>query len=230
MAARLNIVLVEDNDDLREATVESLRAEGHSVVGLDCAEALPEETAWSRIDVMIIDVGLPGEDGLSLARRIRAVAPATGLIMLTARSLPRERKAGYDAGADIYMAKPVSLEELLAALQALARRLGLAPQSAPALRLDLTKLSLHGRTPEPVRLSPQEAAILAALCRATDQRLENWQLIEVLEKVNDAAAKAALEIAITRLRKKIHEAGESTPPIKALRNWGYQLCVPVQFV
>ena len=229
MATCLNIVVVEDNDDLRDATLEALRAEGHSVVGIDCAESLSEQTAWSHIDVMILDVGLPGEDGLSLARRIRAVAPAIGLIMMTARGLPLDRKAGYDCGADIYLAKPVSLEELLAAIQALARRLGLTSAADIELRLDLPGLALHGALPSPVRLSPQEAALLAAFCRAPDKRLESWQLIEVLEKLNGTAAKASLEITITRLRKKIQQMGKPAPLIKSLRNWGYQLCVPIRF-
>lgn len=228
MAPHLNVVVVEDNDDLREATVDALRAEGYDVVGIDCAEALPEETAWKHIDVMIVDLGLPGEDGLSLSRRIRAAAPGIGLIMVTARSLPRERKVGYDSGADIYMPKPVTLEELLAAIRALGRRLERPVEAATGLHLDLSGLALRGPSAPPVSVAAPEAALLAAFCRAADQRLETWQLLEVLEKFRGSQDKWALELTISRLRKKIKQAGEPAVAIRSIRGWGYQLCVPLQ--
>ena len=69
----LNIIVVEDNDELREATVDALCAEGHLVLGLDCAEALPEQASWRRVDLMVVDLNLPGEDGLALTRRVRSL-------------------------------------------------------------------------------------------------------------------------------------------------------------
>jgi DNA-binding response OmpR family regulator len=225
---RLNIVVIEDNDDLREATVDALRGRGHQVLGLGCAEALPEESPWQRIDILVVDLNLPGEDGLSLAARARALQPDVGIIMVTARGLPTDKLAGYETGADIYMTKPVSLEELSAAIRSLSRRLRTGSTAAPRLTLDLARSTLRCADQSEVRLSGQECAFLAALARASDQRLETWQLIDILDKGSAEDPKAALEICIARLRKKLLQSSCTELAIKSLRNWGYQLQADVQ--
>lgn len=221
MDTELNIVVVEDNDDLREATVEALMAEGHKVLGLDCAEALPERASWQHIDLMVVDLNLPGEDGLALTRRVRALQPNIGVIMVTARDLLTDKQRGYASGADIYMAKPVSLEELSAAIQALSRRL--KPHTAVPCNatLDMTRNILRGASQAEVQLTPQETALLTAFCRVADGRIETWQLIEALGKGQAEDPKAALEILIARMRKKLQQAGCEQLGIKAIRNWGY---------
>lgn len=219
----LNILVIEDNDELREATVDALRLEGYRVQGLDCAEALPEHTARQRIDLMVVDLNLPGEDGLALTQRVRAVQPDIGIIMVTARSLAADKQRGYASGADIYMAKPVSLEELTAGIQALSRRLKSNTVPPASLTLDLVRHTLSGPNQLELPLTHQEAALLTAFGRAAEGRLESWQLIEVLGKENAEDPKLALEITITRLRKKLLQAGCSELAIKSIRNWGYQL-------
>ncbi len=228
MGTRLNIVVVEDNDELREATVDALQLEGHNVLGLDCAEALPEQSPWRHIDLMVVDLNLPGEDGLSLTQRVRAIQPDIGIIMVTARDLSSDIQRGYANGADIYMAKPVALEELNAAINSLARRLKPAEYRLVSLRLDLTKHTLHDRKLSEVQLSGQEAALLAAFSRAANQRLETWQLIEILQKDTASDPKAALEILIARLRKKLLQAGYTEVAIKSIRNWGYQMSASLE--
>jgi DNA-binding response OmpR family regulator len=219
----LNIIVVEDNDDLREATVDALLAEGHHVLGLDCAEALPEQASWRHIDLMLIDLNLPGEDGLALTRRVRAMQPDIGIIMVTARCLPTDKQRGYVSGADIYITKPVSLEELCAAIQSLSRRL--KPQSALAerLTLNLSQHILRYQNEIQLQLTSHESALLAAFCRAAECRLATWQLIDILEKNSAEDPKAAVEILIARLRKKLLQAGCTTLSIKSIRNWGYQM-------
>jgi len=123
VAAHLNIVVVEDNEDLREAIVDVLAALGHRVLGLSCAEELGDEGAQAMIDLLVVDLNLPGEDGVSLSRRLRSTQPGLCILMMTARDTVRDKVAGYEAGADIYLTKPVSIEELSAAVQSLGRRL-----------------------------------------------------------------------------------------------------------
>ena len=220
----MNIVVVEDNDDLREVMVEVLTAQGHFVSGLDCAESLVEFNGLMHM--VILDLNLPGEDGLSLANRLRANYPQLGIIMVTARGMPSEKAQGYENGADIYLVKPVSHDELVAAVAALARRL--APVAVPdRITVNGLKLMLEGLEGQRVSLSVLQLAVLSAFAKVPDQRMESWQIIELLGQESAQDPKAALELQIVRLRKKLHEAGAASPAIQSIRGWGSQLCVPL---
>jgi len=223
----LNIVVVEDHADLREATVAALCSMGHDARGIDCAEALDDELGAFRADLLVLDLNLPGEDGLSLARRIRAAEPGIGIIMVTGRTQVNDRMRGYGSGADIYLPKPASVEELGAAIQALARRIRPAASAGDAISLNPTKLQLQGPKQQ-VNVSDHESTLLLALSKAKDHRLENWQLMELSGSAVEDQNKAVLEVQIGRLRKKLELAGAPAPTIKAIRGTGYQLCVAVQ--
>ena len=119
----LNIVLVEDHDLLRTVTESVLKEAGHQVLALTCAEEVDEALSFMNPDLYILDLNLPGEDGLTLSRRIRKSHPRVGIIMTTARTDISDRLDGYESGADIYLPKPTDPSELLAAAVALARRL-----------------------------------------------------------------------------------------------------------
>lgn len=220
---RLKILVVEDNEELREVTVDVLRREGHQVHGVESAEAVPEHVG--DIDLLLVDLNLPGENGFALARRVRAAQPSIGIVMVTARASASDKQQGYLSGADIYMAKPISNEELCAAVASLGRRLNPA-SGAQALQLNAAMLSLQGPV-QRVVLGTQDVAMLVAFTRASDQRLENWQLIELLKKSDAQDPKAALELQIVRLRKKLQSSGAEPPTIQSIRGWGYQLCVPL---
>jgi DNA-binding response OmpR family regulator len=230
VATLLKIIVVEDHDALREMTVEALCDQGHHAIGVDSAEALPD---WlgTPPDVMVIDLNLPGEGGISLARRVRAVQPGIGIVMLTARALTAERTLGYESGADIYLTKPTSVEELGAALQAVARRLkpeqSIGAARDAAFMLNWPRLLLTGPAAQ-VSLNPAEAAVLSALSSALHQRMENWQLHKLLSKSEASYSKARLELVIFRLRKKMVQAGADVHAIKVIRQVGYQLSVCVR--
>lgn len=225
----MNIVVVEDNDDLRSAIVGALGAEGHAVVGLDCAEALSEQRHLLSIDLMVVDLNLPGEDGMSLARRIRATQPGIGIVMVTARGRIADRTAGYENGADIYLTKPVSFDELRAAIQSLSRRLRPAPLPDTGLSLDARALVLRGELAT-IGISSQEAALLAAFARAPDGRLEVWQILEIFPRMEQFDGRGAIRVMIFRLTKKVREASGHERPIRAIRNWGYQLFEPIRLL
>jgi DNA-binding response OmpR family regulator len=223
---RLNILVVEDNEELREVTVEVLRRHGHLVHGVESAERVLEHVG--KVDLMLIDINLPGENGFALTQRVRAVQPAVGIIMLTARASPNDKQLGYRSGADIYMAKPINNEELCAAVASLGRRLSPSSLASPLI-LQSAMLSLQGPT-QRVVLGTQDVAMLVAFMRASEQRLENWELIELLNKSDAQDPKAALELQIVRLRKKLQQAGAESPTIQSIRGWGYQLCVALTLV
>jgi DNA-binding response OmpR family regulator len=227
MDTALNILVVEDHDDLREATVAALTAMGYAAVGVDCAEAMDEVLGRFRPDILLLDLNLPGEDGLSIAHRLRAAEPGMGVIMVTARNRPQDVKAGYGSGADIYVTKPTSPDELDAAIQALSRRLRPSAPVSKGLRLNRQTLCLTGPLGS-AHVSDADAQLLTALARARDQRLETWQLLELLGKSLDDPEKRALTVQIVRLRKKLEQAGAADPTIKSIRGTGYQLCVVLQ--
>jgi DNA-binding response OmpR family regulator len=233
MATPLNIVVVEDHDSLREATVDYLLESGYRVYGFDCAEALDEHLgrviSCGKVDILIIDLNLPGEDGISLTRRLRTALPHVGVIMMTARTAQLDRINGYESGADIYLTKPTAPEELDATIRSLARRLRQDAPPAHALQLHAAKLQLQGASAS-ISLTGSECTLLACLIQAKDRRLEYWQLIEILGNDLDSYSKAALEVQVVRLRKKLLLAGAMEPSIKALRGQGYQLCVDVILV
>ncbi|WP_081755167.1 response regulator transcription factor [Methylophilus sp. OH31] len=223
----MNIIVVEDHDILREVTVSTLRNKGHQVIGLESAEALPEQKQVGSIDIMLIDVNLPGESGLTLTQRLRHIYPDIGIIMISANQLPSHKMQGYDSGADLYLTKPASLDEINAAIQALSRRLKRtsAVIASTTISLHLQGMVLkHGNTA--VKVSQQETILLHALLRAPDQRLETWQLLDLLSHEHLEYSKASLEVTIVRLRKKLMFPVINTEnPIRSIRNYGYQLCI-----
>ena len=229
MASCLSIVLVEDNDELRQLTSEALRAEGHRVIGLSCAEELEDQAGGEVVDVFLIDLNLPGEDGLSLASRIRKVHPLVGIIIISARSDLQDKVVGYDSGADWYLPKPVPFQELSAALKSFARR-RLAQKLETSLPLGSFRLQqrlLQGPSGQ-VRLTETEATLLTAFSRAVAGRLEHWQMAELLHIDTVDFKKSSLELRIVRLRKQLSLAGAPDNSIESLRTVGYQLHVPIQ--
>lgn len=229
MATHLSIVLVEDNDDLRELTADALRSEGHRVLALSCAEELEDQSAGEAADVFLIDLNLPGEDGFSLSRRLRQVHPLAGIIIISARSDLQDKVVGYDSGADLYLPKPLPFVELSAALKSFARRRQAQrlDSATPQGSLRLQQRELQGPAGS-VRLTASEEMLLTAFARAPSGRLETWQLLELLGMDSADISKTTLEIRITRLRKKLAQAGTENRSLEAIRNVGYQLHVPVQ--
>jgi DNA-binding response OmpR family regulator len=227
VVAKLNIVVVEDNHDLRTLLCAGLLSDGHKVTGLSCAEELEDQGGVDHADAFLIDINLPGEDGLSLARRVRKAHPLVGIVILTARSQLDDKLEGYDCGADLYLTKPVDMRELRAAFRSFARRrqatlLQLAPQA-----LVLHRLDLKGSTGA-VKLSVQEVVLLTAMARAPAGKLETWQFAELLAQPLDDAFKASLAVRMVRLRKKLNEAGAEGIAIESIRQFGYQLTVAIE--
>ena len=232
MASKLNITVVEDHDALRAVTIEALRQQGHNAHGIACAEALDDEAARYPSDLFIIDLNLPGEDGLSLSKRIRRGNPRAGIIMATGRTQLNDRIAGYEAGADVYLSKPVEMNELLAAVSAVSRRVDLwqaMPGSAAidGFMVDSRSLTLSGPKGSTV-ISAGELKMLAAFSTSPGQQLEYWQLMELLGHSPDDFRKATLEVKIVRLRKKLVQVGAELGCLRSIRLVGYQLCVPFE--
>lgn len=231
----LNIVLVEDHDILRQMLKQALQEAGHQVVALSCAEELEDVAGGQPADLFLIDLNLPGEDGLSLTERVRSAYPLAGLIVVTARSSLQDKLEGYARGADLYLTKPLEVPELCAAVAAMGRRRQrvdhmLQQQQADLFTLQQQQLRIGKTGRPPVALSASEVAMLVAFTRAPGQRVAYWQIAETLGLDLQNYPKASLEVRIVRLRKKLIEAGAPAGCIEAIRSHGYQLCMAVQVV
>ncbi len=226
----LHILVVEDNDSLREATVDFLNAHGHRATGVVSAEDVADTPTRQIPDLYLIDVNLPGEDGFNLAQRIRQSHPQAGIVLMTARGQLSDRLEGYSSGADNYLVKPVEQSELLACIQTLARRLHdqHTPPSA-ALELSAQSLCLKGPAGQ-VSLTSGEGQLLAGLIRAAGQQLERWQAMQLIDPDGKGLVAANLEMRISVLRKKLCSCGAPEDAIRTLRGIGYALHCRIQIV
>jgi len=231
MVAKLNIVVVEDNDDLRELTCQVLSQEGHRVTGLACAEELEDIAGGEPADIFLIDLNLPGEDGISLSQRIRKAQPLVGIIIISARTDLDDKVTGYESGADWYITKPVVFAELTAAIRSFARRRHAAKHekidATQALTLD--KLDMTGPLGS-AKLTATEGMLLTAFARAPAGKLETWQIAEMLDVEADEAMNSSISVGIARLRKKLRDVGADGVVIESIRNVGYQLLLIIKIL
>lgn len=222
MDTNFHIAIVEDHKALREVFSDCLTADGFQVFSAACAEDLDEIFINNRADLLILDINLPGEDGLSIAKRYRNAYPAISIIFLTVRSDSKDKIAGYESGADLYLPKPVSAEELHAAVMSIYRRVKdqLGFHVNPVLDVKARELSYQSRK---TTLTSQELKILKALIESLDNTLEYWQFLELLDRDVTDTNKKSLAVFIYRLNKKLEEIGIKNSPIQSVWKIGYQL-------
>lgn len=227
MTRALKIFIIEDNDAVREAMSEVLTREGHEVFSVAMAEDVDDEPIGSVSDLYIIDLNLPGEDGISLASRIRRSQPDVGIVIVSARSSVDDRIGGYRSGANIYLTKPISLEELRAVVAGFSNRKW-APDESEERSLSIRPLRMVAMGPTgEVQLTQPELVLLSAFARASQQSLEHWQVAAHLG-AGEAISKENLEVKVGRLRKKLIGCGAKPPAILSIRGVGYKLVEPAR--
>lgn len=220
----IRIALVEDDIDLLEDVAFSLRDEGLHVTACANGQALDRELALDRFDVVVLDIGLPGEDGLSIARRLRRAQSQLGIIMLTARTTVNARVQGMEDGADVYLGKPTDLRELALVIRALARRLGVgSPPTTSALTLFVAENALVTPNGERIDLTASETLVLSRLSRSTGLQATRRQIIEAFGAVYFDYDERRLETIVSRLRRKLEAAGLPADTVRAVRGIGYAL-------
>ena len=217
----MKLLLVEDDFDLSGALSRSLATRGFEV--LCCADGLEALTAARKksFDVIVLDLSLPGIDGLELLQRLRGDGKRTPVLVLTARGAVGERVAGLNAGADDYLAKPFDLEELAARLHALTRRVGHDGQLRCGLLHRDADSGAFYRDQRPLELSPREGELLRTLMSRVDRVVPKEELRTAVFGGDDEVHADAVEVIVHRLRKKL--AG-SNAEILTLRGVGYLLC------
>lgn len=219
----IKVAVVEDDPDLLEELHDNLSAEGLTIYacahGADLTRVLPTQ----GLDAVVLDLGLPGEGGDSIVRRLRRDWPRLGIVILSARSQAQDRVRLMEEGADVYMTKPVDMRELALVIRALVRRLAFDAKQQQVLVLLPDKhqlISAHGVA---VDLTGSETTVLARLARATGQQLSRRQIIEALGGDYLQYDERRLEALISRLRKKLELAGLPAQSLSAVRGQGYAL-------
>ena len=221
-----SVILVEDNISLREALEHHLVDAGFSIRGVGDGQELNQALAVSKPDVIVLDLNLPEEDGISIAKRVRLAYPSMGIVMLTARVRSIDRHEGYDSGADVYLTKPVNPSELTTVLQNLCRRI--SPQvDNQVWTLHLASLQLVSPAKEVIKLTVSEAKLVQELALSGDL-LSMSRLIEVFGDIDlpEPTNKLRIEQVVSRVRRKMDVLLGGQPSIKAVTRLGYKLFVP----
>jgi two-component system, OmpR family, phosphate regulon response regulator OmpR len=229
MAAPTRIIIVDDDAELRALLVRFLGEHGYSARAVADGRALSTMLAREPADAIILDLMMPGEDGLAICRRLRAEGDATPILMLTARGDPMDRILGLEMGADDYLAKPFTPRELVARIAAILRRTrGGGPLSAAPLvrfgpfELDCGAMLLR-REGDDVPLSSREYRLLAALAAAPGRPLTRAQLIDRALGRDAEVTDRAIDVQVTRLRRALGEDSDNPQWIKTVWGIGYVL-------
>ncbi|WP_026346161.1 osmolarity response regulator transcription factor OmpR [Variovorax atrisoli] len=237
--ALARILIADDEADLRALLQRYLGDQGYAVRTVESALPLDKLLARERFDVLVLDVMMPGEDGLAVCRRLRAQGETIPILMLTARGDPVDRIVGLEMGADDYLPKPFNPRELLARIQALVRRQRmLGAHGGPAspqesVRFGVFTLHVGERrleresdgSKENIALTTGEFALLQALALNANRPLGRERLIELAHGRDHEATDRSIDVQVMRLRKLIEADSAQPRHIRTVWGVGY-LFVP----
>lgn len=217
------ILVVEDEPKLSALLQDYLQASGYSVAILDNGNLVADYVQRHRPALVLLDLMLPGKDGLSVCRELRASSQIP-VVMLTARVDEIDRLLGLELGADDYICKPFSPREVVARIKAVLRRTQRAGENSKpsALQLDEEKMQarIHGKR---IELTPVEFRLLRALSLRPGHVLSRTKLIDVLYNDHRIVSDRTVDSHIKNLRRKITEANDGNDPVSSVYGLGYAL-------
>ena len=216
-------MVVEDDASIGDPLVRALRREDYEVEHVGTGEAALERLDAASFDLVVLDIGLPGIDGVEVCRRIRRDHGATAVLMLTARSSELDEVVGLDAGADDYVTKPFGLAVLTARVRALLRRrsapdVGDAVIEVSGLRIDRASRRAW-RGPRELELAPKEFDLLAALAARAGEALRRERIMSEVWDENWWGSTKTLDVHVGWLRQKLGDP----PLITTVRGYGFRL-------
>ncbi len=221
-----SILIVEDDPNLRLGLRDNLRDEGYDVTEAASAREAEPLVRERTFDLLLLDVMLPGEDGYTFCRRLRAAGVRSMVMMLTARSLEEDLVRGFEAGAQDYLTKPYRLRELLARVGALVRRTGGSPpllQSFAGFTLDLGKRALSRADGTPIELTRTEFDLLAYLLKHAGRALTRGDILDAVWGKDVVVDPRTVDNFVSNLKKKLGWTSASGFTIHTLRGVGYRL-------
>ena len=224
------IVVVDDDARIRDLLRRYLAQEGFEVIVAEDAKALARIMLREAIDLIVLDLMMPGEDGLSVCRRLRAAGDKTPVIMLTAKGEDVDRIVGLEVGADDYLTKPFDLRELLARVRAVMRRVG-EGERAPAMmgrevrfgrcRLNLDSRKLFAADGEEIAITAMEFDLLRVFAQNPGRVLSRDQILDLAHNVEMAPFDRSVDSRIVRLRRKVEIDPARPEVLKTVRGAGY---------
>lgn len=229
------ILIVDDEADLRELLTSYLGQQGFDVAAASSGDELDKLMMLGQPDLILLDLGLPGEDGFSIARRLKKVdGSGPAIIMVTGAGTVVDRVVGLELGADDYVAKPFDLRELLARVRAVLRRGSAKPASAPLpeedgreviafgpWRLDMAARSLRRQEGDLIELTAMEFDLLAVFATKPNRVLTRDQLLDMAHHRDNEPFDRSIDVRIARLRRKIETDPARPQYIKTIRGAGY---------
>lgn len=228
-----HIVSVDDEPEIGDLIQRYFAKQGLAVTTVTSSEAFWELAARRPVDLALLDINMPGQDGMAIARELRARGRC-GIIFLTANGDDVDRIVGLEVGADDYVVKPFNPRELLARVRALMRRLGDGETGAATVgsevvvgktRLNLDSRTLYDEAGEEIALTAMEFDLLATFARHPNQVLSRDRILDLAHGKEDKAFDRSIDTRIVRLRKKIEVDPAHPRAIKTVRGAGY-LFVP----
>jgi len=223
----IKVLLIEDEQKIADFVCAGLAERGFVVEACDNGNAGFERARQARHDVVVLDLMLPGRDGLSVLEGLRAEGVSTPVILLTARNELGDRIEGLNRGADDYLAKPFYVEELAARIQALLRRLSGERQNM--LQVGALKLDRISREAtclnQAIELTTREFALLEVLMRSAGRVLTRTQILQQVWGYDFDPSTNVVDVCIQRIRRKIASidaSAEAASPIEAVRGVGYR--------
>lgn len=222
----LSVLVVEDEESIRRGLCDVLTFRGFRVVPCGDGQQALSLTEQQSFDVIVLDIMLPSLDGYSVCRALRARGERAAVVMLTAKGSEDDVLTGFAAGADDYVSKPFSVRELLARVEAVARRAGAKPSAvfhAAGLTVDPSRSVAFTKGKDEIELTLREVRILALLSADQGRIVSRSMLLREVWDIDrpDALETRTVDVHIAKLRKKLGEHGAA---LETVRGQGYRLC------
>lgn len=232
-----HILIIDDDREIRRLVARFLGENGMRATAVADASEADEALAAGRFDLVVLDLMLPGEDGMSIARRLRQSGNMP-ILMLTARGEEIDRIVGLEVGADDYMAKPFSPRELLARIRAVLRRTGERGDEAPkprnfrfaGWRVDALRRELYRPDGAMIPTTDAEFDLLAAFLERPQRVLSREQLLDLARGRTAQLFDRSIDVAVMRLRRKIEPDPTKPEIIRTVRNGGYMFAADVEIL